>query len=195
MNHPRAFPSVTASLAAACLLAGASAPQSRAATPPPAVAPAETIRIPSFRLPDQFGTEHAFEFPRTKPVLLLIGDRKGSEEVDAWITPLKERWGTVADIAGIADVSAAPRFLRSRITEGIRRQRSRPLMLDFEGKVTDPLRCTAKTANLLVLDPRGRVTARVTGTPDPVRLARVHAALEPWVSGDKPGGGHPGTPH
>jgi hypothetical protein len=141
----------------------------------------EPDRLRSFQLPDQFGTRHHLEFPRKTPLLLLVGDRKGSEEVDAWIPPLKERWAAVADIAGIADVSAAPRFLRNRILEGIRAQRPRPLMLDFDGQVTDPLRLASKTANVLVVDASGRIVARITGKPDTARLAQVGAALTPLL--------------
>lgn len=148
-----------------------------AGLPGPANGATESTRINSFELTDQFGNTNRVEFPRSRPLLLLIGDRRGSEEVDAWIDPLKQRWGDLADLAGIADVSAAPRFIRGRILEGIRRQRPRPLMLDFEGKVTAPLQCTAKTANLLVVARDGRLLARLTGKPDATKLAAVGAAL------------------
>ena len=143
----------------------------------------EPTRLSPFELTDQFGTTNRVEFPRSRPLLLLIGDRRGSEEVDAWIEPLKQRWSNLADLAGIADVSAAPRFVRGRIVEGIRRQRPRPLMLDFEGQVTAPLHCTAKTANLLVVARDGRLLVRFTGKPDDTKLAAVGAALASPAAG------------
>jgi hypothetical protein len=162
-----------ATLALALAITSGLTPGALAAAPLPPPA-----HLASFALADQFGQTNRVEFPRDRPLLLLVGDRRGSEEVDAWIAPLKQRWSTIADLAGIADVSAAPRFLRGRIQEGIRKQRPRPLLLDFDGKVTTPLRLSPRTANLLVVDRDGRVLARLTGKPDDAKLEAVRAALE-----------------
>lgn len=180
MSFVRALSSLAALV---LLLAGAGGTPATAANAVPAPgpdvegSPKALPRLGSFELADQFGTVHRVAFPREKPLLLLVGDRRGSEEVDAWIDPLKARWGSGAEIAGIADVSGAPRFLRSRIQEGIRKQRPRPLMLDFEGRVTDPLHCMPKTANLLVVDARGRTLLHLTGKPDEAKLERIGTAL------------------
>ncbi len=123
----------------------------------------ESPRIESFQLADQFGTQHTIRFPRTRPLLLLVGDRRGSEEIDAWINPLKQRWKDVADIQGIADVQAVPRFLRGRITDAIRKSRTQPLLLDFEGKVTGGLPCEKKAANIFAISKDGRLLAHVSG--------------------------------
>ena len=146
---------------------------------------AATGSLKSFELPDQFGKNHRFDFPRTRPLLLLVGDRKGSEEVDDWIAPLKEHWGKVADIAGIADVHGVPSFLRERIRNGIRERRPRELMLDFDGVVVESLAVTSKTANLFLLDPEGRIAVRVEGKPDEKKLAALRAVFERWAA--KPG--------
>ena len=138
---------------------------------------ADTNHLAAFVLQDQFGTNHTVSFPRARPLILLLGDRRGSEEVDAWIAPLKQRWDGVADLLGIADVSAAPRFLRNRIREALRKQRPHPLMLDFDGSVTDPLHCLPKTANLLVVAPDGRIVARESGPPDDSKFLRIGKAL------------------
>jgi hypothetical protein len=96
-------------------------------------------------------------------LLLLVGDRRGSEEIDAWINPLKQRWKDVADIQGIADVQAVPRFLRGRITDAIRKSRTQPLLLDFEGKVTGGLPCEKKAANIFAISKDGQLLAHVSG--------------------------------
>jgi len=133
-------------------------------------------------LPDQYGTNHAFAFPRKRPLILLVGDRRGSEEIDPWIEPLKSRWMPIADIAGIADVQGAPRFLRGRITDAIRKTRTKPLLLDFEGKVTETLALKKKTANVFVVSPEGTVLAHVAGpypseTENDSRLKTLEDAL------------------
>lgn len=138
-------------------------------------------QIPTFQLPDQFGAIHPYCFPRKRPLLLLVGDRKGSEQVEAWIAPLKERWAGVSDIAGVADVSAVPRFLWGRIPNAIRRARPAPVMLDFEGDVTGTLRCTPRAADVPVVAPEGWVVTHVSGSPKPGHLDRIATALSPWL--------------
>lgn len=133
------------------------------AADPAASNPAKAQRLASFQLPDQFGTNHTFAFPRSRPLLLLVGDRRGSEEIDPWIEPLKKRWKENADIAGLADVQGAPRFLRGRITEAIRKSRSKPLLLDFEGKVSETLPLKKKTANIFLIGPDGTLLVHVAG--------------------------------
>lgn len=128
-----------------------------------AVPKAGPPRLESFELPDQFGKVHAFRFPRERPLLLVTGDRKGSEEIDPWIAPLKQRWSATADIHGIADVRSVPGFLEKRVTEAIRRSRPQPLMLDFDGKVTGRLPCESKAANIFVIGTDGRLKAHVYG--------------------------------
>ncbi len=145
---------------------------------------ASVVRIESFQLTDQFGTAHHVDFPRSRPLLLLVGDRKGSDEIDPWIEPLKKRWSGVSDILGIADVDGIPRFFRSRVTEAIRKSRTKPLLLDFEGRVTRHLPCEKRTANLFAIDREGRVMAHVSGpysagTNGVAKLEVLERALAP----------------
>lgn len=142
----------------------------------------EPVRLESFTLADQFGTHHAVTFPRERPLLLVVGDRRGSEEIDAWIPPLKERWKDLTDMHGIADVQAVPRFLRGRITEAIRKSRPKPLLLDFEGRVTSALPCEKKAANIFAISKEGRILAHVfgpfvPGTNAQQKLDRIAQAL------------------
>lgn len=153
----------------------------RAGAASPKAGPA---RLESFELTDQFGHRHAVRFPTARPLLLVIGDRRGSEEIDPWIAPLKQRWGATTDIHGIADVRAVPRFLKQRVTEAIRRARPRPLMLDFEGTVTGKLPCTSKSANVFAIGADGRILAHVHGPfpaadPTDPKLDLLAKALAP----------------
>ncbi len=144
-------------------------------TPPPAA-------LHSFRLPDQFGTNHHHTFPRSRPLLLVVGDRKGVEEVDAWLGPLKQYWGRTTDIAGVADVRAVPRFLRDRVVTGIRKARTHPVMLDFDGTVLASMPCARRTANVFVVRPDGVLATNVTGLPSEAALASLAEALHPLLA-------------
>lgn len=139
-------------------------------------------QLSSFRLADQFGAEHQVEFPRDRPVLLVVGDRRGSEEVGGWVPPLRERWAHGADIVGVADVSAVPGFLRGRVTAGIRRELSAwPLLLDFEGQVTAGLPCVRRAANVFLISTNGAIAAAASGPADPAKLAALAAQVDTIV--------------
>ena len=140
--------------------------------------PANTAtRLQAFELTDQFGTSHRVDFPRSRPLLLLVSDRRGSAEVDDWIAPLKKHWGHVADITGVADVGGIPSLFRERIRNAIRENRKSPVMLDFEGRVTRQLECADKTANVFLVDPQGRLALAVKGRPDAAKLSRLRDAF------------------
>ncbi len=150
---------------------------------------AEPVRLESFTLSDQFGKTNHVDFPGPRPVLLLVGDRRGSEQVDDWIPLLRKHWGHDFEILGLADVSAAPRFLRTRITEAIRKSRPQPILLDFEGLVSRRLRGTPKVANLFLVRTNGEVAAHVDGPPSPEKLDRLRQAapnLTPSAAASKP---------
>jgi len=118
----------------------------------------------------------------------MVGDRQGSEQIDAWIEPLKQRWKDVADIQGIADVQAVPRFLRARVTATIRKNRPEPILLDFEGRVTGGLPYEKKAANIFAISKDGRLVAHISGpyqagTNANQKLDSIALAFAPPVSG------------
>ena len=135
------------------------------------------VELPTFEMKDQFGKEHRIEFPRPRPVLLLVGDRHGAEEVDRWIPVLKRHWGERADIVGIAVVRGIPRLFHSRVAESVRRSRTQPVLLDFEGTVTTPLEYVRRRPNVYVIAPGGRMEAHVVGVPDEATLGPIRKAL------------------
>lgn len=157
----------------AVLLATASATGSAAPATPASLAAPATRRLDSFRIADQFGKTNHVQFPTSRPVLLLLGDRRGSEQVDAWIPVLREHWGKSAEILGIADVSSVPRFLRSRVTEAIRKARSQSVLLDYDGVISDHLKPVSKVANLFLLDRTGQLRLHLSGEFDTAKQSRI----------------------
>ncbi|MEK7781867.1 MAG: hypothetical protein AAB370_10255, partial [Verrucomicrobiota bacterium] len=55
-------------------------------------------------LPDQFEKPQKLSFPKTNLTVLTIADRKGSEQIAAWVEPVAKKFGTRVDVRGIADV-------------------------------------------------------------------------------------------
>lgn len=133
-------------------------------------------RLRPFAIADQFGHTNRVVFPAPRPILLLMGDRRGYEQVDTWIPLLKDKWASDLEIVGLADVSAAPWFVRSRIIEGIRKKYSQPLLLDFEGALSRQLKGTPKLANVFLVHTNGQVLAHVAGLPEKESLEVLRRA-------------------
>jgi hypothetical protein len=57
---------------------------------------------------------------------MTVADRKGSEQLEPWITKLSHRYGKQIDIDGVADVSMVPGPLREVIREMFRKRLAYP---------------------------------------------------------------------
>src|ERR1700683_1192160 len=87
-------------------------------------APTNSVPVlASFELRDQYDNPHNISFPATNVTLMTVADRKGSEQIDGWIAPVKERYGERIAIEGIADVSTVPRLLRSMVRKQFKKDR------------------------------------------------------------------------
>jgi hypothetical protein len=113
----------------------------------------------SFELPDQFGTNHVITFPRTQPVLLIVADRKGSEQINGWVTAAKARHELRREIIGVADVGGAPGWVHGLIRKKFRKEYPYPILLDWSGNLPALLHCKREVANVFLLSPTGRVLA------------------------------------
>ena len=109
-------------------------------------------------------------FPATNVTLLTIADKKGSEQINGWITPLKQRFGKRVDIRGLADVSTVPRLLRGMLRTKFQKSQTYPVMMDWSGEVVKAFTYVPDKANVLVLDGRGHILKRVSGEANPRRF-------------------------
>lgn len=114
-------------------------------------------------LHDQFNTPQKLSFPSTNVTLLTIADKKGSEQIAGWITPLRRRFGTNIDIRGIADVSKVPRPLQALVRTRFQGLLSYPVMMDWSGEAVGAFGCVPGQANVLVLDQGGKIIKRLSG--------------------------------
>ena len=143
--------------------------------------PAPTNSEPAlapFELHDQYNIRHKISFPATNVIVLTVADQKGSEQIDGWVAPLKERYGERIAIAGVADVSKVPRLLRSMVRERFKKRRAYPVMLDWEGSVARGLNYHKDEANVFVIDLDGRVSGHFTGATDEVSLRTLFAEVD-----------------
>jgi hypothetical protein len=132
----------------------------------------------SIELHDQFDAPQTLSFPATNVTLLTIADKKGSEQIAGWITPLKQRFGKRIEIRGLADVSTVPRLLRGMIRKKFQRLQSYPIMLDWSGEAVKAFTYVPDQANVLVLDARGQILKRISGEANPKAVQDLCAAID-----------------
>ena len=142
--------------------------QSRAVTNAPA----------KIELSDQFEVKQSLVFPTTNLTFLVIADKVGSEQLAAWVSPVKERFGEAAAIVGIADVSAVPRPMRGLVRKKFKKSQAHSVMLDWSGETVKAFACAPERANVFVLDDKGRIVKRLTGKATPEGIKEVCQALE-----------------
>lgn len=147
-----------------------------ASTNAPAVV--ATNLCPAFSLRDQFDTAHDFKFPRTKPAVLAVADKKGSDDIESWAQPLAERFGERIDIPGLADVSAVPRLLRGTVQSRFKKAIAHPVMLDWDGKVAGGFHYTKGQANVYLIAADGRVLHHLVGRASADKLAELGSRIE-----------------
>ena len=157
---------------AALLLGGALLAQNDPAAPGP------PPRLETFTLSDQFERTHAVAFPRERPLLLTVADRKGAAQVHGWVAPMQERFGTRLDQAGVADVSKVPGFLRGRVRAEFREEYAHPVLLDWQGTVCRGVKAERGQVTVLLVSRTGEIVFRAGGAVAPDALERLSRAVE-----------------
>lgn len=128
----------------------------------------------SFSLADQFEKTWSWkEHYQGKTILLFICDRKGRDYLENWLKPLRTALGTKAEYVAIADVSAAPFFLKGFIRGKIRDAHSYPILLDWEGDVCEYYNFTEDLTTAVLIDKNNivRFSASGKGTTEEVQRA------------------------
>ena len=131
-----------------------------------------------FELHDQYDIPHKISFPATNVTVMTVADKKGSEQIDGWIAPLKERYGGRIDIKGVADMSKVPGLLRSMVREQFKKRRTYPVMLDWDGPVARGFNYHKDEANVYVIDRDGHVTGHFMGATNEIVLSALFGAVD-----------------
>jgi hypothetical protein len=145
-----------------------------------------TLMIPAFELRDQFNQPQALTFPATNVQIVIVADRKGSEQIEGWVRPLKQHYGERLVIHGVADVRSVPALLRGRVRREFQQAQMYPVMLDWSGQVVKNFSPTPQQANLCLLNREGRIVARFSGSASPAQLQQLQVLLDSLLAGDIP---------
>ncbi len=129
--------------------------------------------VAGFTLQDQYDAAHEIKFPRERPLILVVSDRKGSEGIAGWITPLAKQFRPELDFFGVADLSTVPKPLRAKIQGYFKKGLDYPVMLDWDGSVLKKFNYKKKEPNLFLINTRGEIVKSTFG------LA-TEAALKAW---------------
>lgn len=154
-----------------------------AAQNPAALAPAPAYpQAPDFSLETLDGSQQRFAFPSDRPLILAFADQKGAEQMEAWITPLYQRYTEQVAIHGIAELGGVPGFARGMVRGIIAGLVDQPIMLDWNGTVSKQFGVQKNVTNLFVLDASGQILAVQRGQADLDKLKAIVAALDPLVA-------------
>jgi hypothetical protein len=137
----------------------------------------------SIELHDQFDAPQKLSFPATNVTLLLIADKKGSEQINGWIRPLTERFGKRIEVRGLADVSTVPRPLRGMVRMRFQKSQTYPVMMDWSGEVVRAFTYVPDKANVLVLDGHGHILKRLSGEANPSAVQALCDAIDRALAG------------
>jgi hypothetical protein len=132
---------------------------------------------PDFTLKDQWDHEVQLSTQRGKPVLLVYGDRLGSEFMSVWAAAVREsQAASSVSVIRIANLRAVPgpfhgyvrRRFQSPNEEG---KANSPVLLDFDGAVAKIYGFTEDLTNVYLIDKKGllRYTACGKGTSEETR--------------------------
>lgn len=132
----------------------------------------------NFELRDQFDRRLAYRFPKERVSVLVFGDRKGSAQVEGWVAAIHERYGERIDLHGVAVLTSVPSLFRGFARSQFRKRIRFPLLMDFDGRVSEGYGYETDVANIFVIARDGTVVLKATGAATADGLKRVFDALD-----------------
>jgi hypothetical protein len=138
-------------------------------------------RVGAFELKDQYDTVCSMSFPKTNLTILTIADQKGSDQVQGWVKPLKERYNQRIDISGIADMGAVPALLRGLVQSKFKKTCTYPVMLDWSGLVAKSFGYEKNQVSLLVINRDGTVLKQWSGEMDDRSLESAFETIDRFM--------------
>ncbi|MFQ3640933.1 MAG: hypothetical protein SNJ62_13105 [Chloracidobacterium sp.] len=136
------------------------------------------VQAQSFTLTDQYNRPRTIAFPTTKPLVLMLGDRGGSEQIEPWVRELYQRYGDSIEIQGIAILRGVPSPIRPIIRSQLRSRAPKSVLLDWGGSVADMYHCQSDVCNMIVIDRQGRISTIVRGGVSAERSRLVCQVLD-----------------
>jgi hypothetical protein len=152
-----------------CLAYPLADPQAGAQTPPPI-----TVK-------DQYGKQVTIGAPSSDWILLIYGDRVGSNFSNNWSSGLRAL--PHCRIVFAANLRAVPFFMKGTVEgkfqgKGPTGKEKGPVLLDWQGKIGDAFGFTPSIANVYVFDRLGAMRAKDAGKGEKADLERLTATVK-----------------
>lgn len=135
-------------------------------------------RAPEFTLLDQFGKSTTIKYPCAKVNVFILADREGSKQIEPWVRHL---YGTFADqieIRGIALLKGVPAALRSTVRYIFKKRVNYPVLMDWDGDVTNRFPFKPNCACVVVVNAAGEIVASEFGAISNDGIERIHTAMD-----------------
>jgi peroxiredoxin len=113
-------------------------------------------KAPEFILLDQHSKSYNVRQDEGKIIILLVSDKKGSEQNKAWVERIEKKYKDKVPIVGIADIRGVPRAFDFLVK---REFKDKPvsILLDWNGNVFTSYGLVQKVANIVLIDRKGFV--------------------------------------
>lgn len=142
---------------------------------------------PDFNIADQYDHPVRLSAQRGRPVLLIYGDRLGSEFMGAWAAAVQESaLASSVNVIRVANLHAVPSLMHSYVKRQFGRpspegKPNSPVLLDWNAELAKSYGFTEDFTNVYLIDHDGilRYAASGTGTPEQTRrllemIAKTH---------------------
>lgn len=147
-------------------------------------------------LDDASGRPRALDELRGRPVLLVIADRRASQQANEWGArlaalglalapwsgPGRVAWLSIADLRGVPEYAREDARDRLREREAgrgeLERRQCSPLLLDWDGRLAESFQGTRGEALLVLLSQDHRIVHREQGAPADEAVGRLGAAVD-----------------
>jgi hypothetical protein len=113
-------------------------------------------KAPDFSLLDQYDRQFTLQSFAGQPVILIASDGEGAKQNDRWIDRIQEKYKERIRIEGVADVRAAPFFMKSMVKNDFKKSKA-SILLDWSGELFKPYGCAQDVSNVILIDAGGYI--------------------------------------
>jgi predicted transcriptional regulator len=129
-------------------------------------------KAPEITLQDQYDRTISLRGFEGRVVVLIASDKKGKAQNPPWDKAIREKYGDIVVLLGVADVRSVPFFLKGKIRNDFKKEYAASVLMDWEGEIFTAFGLAEKVANVVVIDRSGTIRFLQTGpaVQDAVRL-------------------------
>ncbi len=131
--------------------------------------------LESFTLKDQHDIPQKIQFPSSKSLIFIVGDRDTSAQTKSWQPELSKSIGKKADYIIIAALGSVPEFLRGVTKSSIHSERS--VLLDWDNAISRKLGYLPKKCSVVGVNSHGVILAHENTYFSPEKMKRLCDAL------------------